>query len=183
MDGITVSVDTSGLERMKSLIGHIPGALKKVERGMMRELARSAKKIAAEESSKVYYIQRGRVTRAITTQGMSLVVLGRRQNVADYRMTPKVPGKRRKNGIRVGVMRAGGLKNIPHGFVIRGKNSGKILGVLRTGRGRKVFHALISPAIPQMMENPEVQSAMMERLNRSAIEAMNLYAGKILAGR
>ncbi|MBQ4430017.1 MAG: hypothetical protein II877_00830 [Synergistaceae bacterium] len=180
---LTVHFDTQDIARLQLILSSIPGNSKKIQRQLQRELIKSAKKIIPPEASKVYWIKQARVRKAITTSGMNVILRGTRQNLADFHVSPSRPGKRRKNGLKAAVMRRGGMKAIRHGFLIHGRGSGKILAMVRTGKGRTDYEPLTSPAIPQMMENEEVQSAVTERLKQSAIDSLHILAGRLLAGR
>lgn len=182
MSGITVNVQGNIADVIKT-VTKIPQEARKMQRQLPRELGKIVAGIAADEASKVYWIKKGRVKKAVGKTSTGIVIRGTRQNVADYRMTPNKPGKRRKNGIRVAVMRSGGLKTIRSGFVMRGKNSGKILGMVRYGHGRGAIRAMIAPAIPQLLENDDVQSGIEARIQSEAIDALNLWAAKTIARR
>ncbi|MBQ6971806.1 MAG: hypothetical protein IJP86_05560 [Synergistaceae bacterium] len=171
MNGFVINVNMAGVERMKSLLLHAPKLLEQAMKNIRKEVLKAAKKSAASRASEEYFIKKSGVTREMTLRGDSLVLRGYRQNLADYKMSPKRPGYR-KNGITGAVMREGGMKKIPSGFVIRGKSSGKILGMIRTGKPRKAYKALISPAVPQLMENPRVQEGVV----RDTEEAVRLTA-------
>lgn len=122
---------------------------------------------AVRKAKDVYFVKPHRIRRAISTKydksGGLFTVTGRRMNVADFYMSPKSRPKRRMKGLTIGVKRESGLEHVPRGFIIPGKNSGKMLGFVRVGKAQDDIEALTRPAIPQLMENPDVQEAILER--------------------
>lgn len=176
---ITVSADFSELERLKKLLSHIPGAFSRAAKKAAGETIRAMKKTAGDEASKVYETTGAKVRKHITLYPSSgtLMARGRRMNLSDYRMTPKRV-RNPQHGIRGSVLRSTGMRFIPRGFLMRGANSGKVLAMMRTGKGRRDIKPLVSPAVPQMLENEEVSGVLEEEAGRIVLEKLKLYVNR-----
>ena len=176
---LTINADTSEITRLKSLLSHIPGAYTKAAKKSASETLRVLKKAAGEEASKVYAMSPARIRKAIKLYASSgtLKVTGRRQNLSDYQITPKSPGRKRRL-LKGMVFRQGGLKSYPRGFLIHGRNSGKVLAFLRTGPGKMDTEPLTRPAVPQMMENEEVSKALTDTAERTGRETLKRYVSQ-----
>lgn len=181
MNGITVQVG-GNIQAAINAVARIPEEARKLQRQLPRELGKIIGDIAADEASKVYWIKKSRVKKAVSKTNAGIIIRGTRQNVIDFRMTPNRPGKRRKNGIRVAVMRSGGLKTIRSGFPISPRFHGRVLGMMRVGKGRYDLKALTAPAIPQLLNNEEVQAGIETRIQSEAIDALNLWLSRKTAG-
>ena len=92
-----------------------------------------------------------------------MLVKGKRQSLANYKLTPSVPKPGAKVQLKGAVKREGGLKPLK-GFLIR-RASGKYFPFYRIGyskndRERGEIRAYISPSIPQIVKNEETIQAI-----------------------
>ena len=172
---LTINADVTEITRLKNLLSHIPNAYNKAAKKAASETLKALKLTASEEASKVYAMSPAEIRKAIKLYPSSgtLKVTGRRKNLTDYRITPKKPGIRKL--MRGAVMRQGGLKAIPRGFLIHGRNSGKIIAMLRTGSKPQDIESLTSPAVPQMMENEQVNQAISGMAESDVMKRLRLY--------
>ncbi len=178
---LTINADTSEITRLKRLLSHIPGAYEKAARKSASETLRVLKKAAGDEASKVYAMSPARIRNQMCIRDRSgtLKVTGRRQNLSDYQITPKSPGRKRRD-LKGMVLRQVGLQSYPRGFLIHGRNSGKVLALNRTGSKRGDTEPLTRPAVPQMMENEEVSKALTVTAERTAVEKLRLYVSRVV---
>ena len=79
---------------------------------------------------------------------------GTRKNLSDYFISPKTPRKNMQ-GINAAVKRDG-IKKIGNAFLIR--RGGKYKPYVRKSSGKWGIEPIISPAIPQIMKNPEIDA-------------------------
>lgn len=180
---LKIQVETTGhgIGECCKLLMSIPGGLKKVTRKVKQELTRKARKVVPQAISQTYYVQRRHIQNAMTVRSAMVLLRGERLNVSDFMIKPNKV-KNPQHGLHVGVKREGGLKFIRSGFLIHGRDSGKVLGMQRLGRQRKDIRTLTAPAVPQMMGNEEVQSRVTEELERTAVESLMLWTGRIITG-
>lgn len=182
---LTINADLSQIERLKELLAHIPNAYARAAKKAASETLRELKKTAGAEASKVYEISAPKVRKNIKLYPSSgtLIATGKRKNLADYRISPKHI-RNPQRGIKGSVMRSSGMRKYPRGFLIHGRNSGKLLAFQRTGSGRKDIEPLIRPAIPQLLQNEQVSSALTSQAEKSVLEKLRIHANKaIMEGR
>lgn len=124
---------------------------------------------AVQAVTREYVVKPGKVRKTITIRSNQLggmfMSRGRRVNLSDFRISPKkVPVR---HGLQAQVKHDGGMKHIPRGFLLPGRTSGKLLAFMRVGRGRMAIEQLVSPAIPQMLENPEVHDELLTEAGKN----------------
>ena len=56
--------------------------------------------------------------------------------------------------------------------------AGKVLAMIRTGKDRKAYKPLVSPAIPQMMENEQVNKAISDMAESEVMKRLRLYVSQ-----
>ena len=175
---ITINADASEIARLKQYLSHIPKAYNAAAKKAASETLKLIKQTASEEAAQVYAMSAPKIRKAIKLYPSSgtMKVSGRRKNLSDYLITPKTPN-RRKN-LHGAVMRKGGLKAIPRGFLIRGKNSGKIIAMMRTGSKVDDIDPLTRPGIPQMMENEQVNKAISDMAESEVMKRLRLYVSQ-----
>lgn len=182
---LTINADTTEITRLRRLLSHIPGAYMKAAKKAASETPRELKKAAGDEASKVYTMPAHKIRKAIKLYASSgtLKVSGRRKNLSDYKIVPKTPSRNRRI-LKGAALREDGMKAYPRGFLIHGRNSGKILAFIRTGSNREDIEPLTRPAIPQMMENEKVNKALTETAEKTVLEKLRLYASRaVMEGR
>lgn len=182
---LTINADAAEITRLKKLLSHIPNSFRNAAKKAAGDTLRQLKKTAGDEASRVYAMSPAKIRKAIKLYATSgtLKVTGRRQNLSDYTITPKSPGRKRRilRGMALGQE---GMKEYPRGFLIHGRNSGKVLAFIRTGSKRDDIEKLIRPAVPQMMENEEVSKVLSETAERTVLEKLRLYANMaVMEGR
>ncbi|CAH1058855.1 phage tail protein [Paenibacillus pseudetheri] len=85
-----------------------------------------------------------------------------------FRTNPKSPSAKRPRVLKAAVKRAGGNKKVDGAFLTR-MSSGHIGVFRRSSRRRLPVEELYGPAVPVMLNNPEVT----EHLERVAVEEMD----------
>ena len=118
---------------------------------------------ATNELKTLYYAKSSDIRSTITLKKSSAANLeavmtskGSRKNLSDYFISPKTPRKNMQ-GINAAVKRDG-IKRIGNAFLIR--RGGKYKPYVRTSSGKWGIEPIISPAIPQIMKNPEIVKAI-----------------------
>ncbi len=182
---LTINADIREIDRLKKLLIHIPNAYTKAAQKAASETLRELKKTAGEEAAKEYEISAPKVRKSIKLYPSSgtLKATGRRLNLADYRMSPKQI-RNPQHGIKGSVKRGSGMQSYPRGFLIHGRNSGKVLAFQRIGRNREDIEPLIRPAVPQLIGNEKVSGALMQTAEKSVTEKLRLYVNRaVMEGR
>ncbi len=181
---IYIDIDYTALKRAKELLKKIPYGFIKAQKMATRRAMESMRTVASRKIPEIYYIKPGRVKKAISLSignkatGGLFIVRGQRLSLSSFYMTPKKLPVRK--GLKAAVRRDTGIKTIEKGFLIRGKNSGKMLPFVRIGRERTAIKHLVSPAIPQMIEkNEDVQEAILEAGEEAFMKNFSFWVNKI----
>ena len=149
---------------------------------------------AARETSKRYFVKSGDVKKSIeyrkATAGNlmgAMISKGKRHSLADYQLTPSAPKPGGKTQLKGAVKRAGGLKSLKHGFLVR-RAGGKYFPFYRIGydsehRQRGEIRSYISPSMPQIIKNEEIVEAIQQGAEErfaKRIEAEIFYILEVL---
>ena len=166
---LTLHADVTQILRAKRLLSHIPKGLQQALKYAGKRTLEMMRTDAVQLVTQEYVIKPGKVRKTITLRanqmGGMFMSRGRRVNLSDFRISPKkIPVK---HGLQAQVKHEGGMKSIPRGFLIPGRNSGKLLAFQRVGRGRMAIEALISPAVPQMLDNPDVKEGLLSEAEKN----------------
>ncbi len=166
---ISLHADVSQILRAKQLLSHIPKGLQTALKYSGKRTLEMMRTDAVQAVTREYVIKPGKVRKTITIRANQLggmfMSRGRRVNLSDYRISPKkIPVR---HGLTAQVKHEGGMKTIPRGFLIPGRNSGKLLAFSRIGRARMDIKQLVSPAVPQMLENEEVSQEILNEAEKN----------------
>lgn len=140
-----------------NISGHVPnfGALpkqleaardKSIKRAQQDTL-RSLRTQIVREVVGEYYLKPGQVRPVIQIAPPVLRVRSERLSLDKYKLSPKSPGRRKKI-LTAGVKRAGGLKPLPHAFLVNIHGSWKPF--VRKGSSRLPINVLLGPSIAQL---------------------------------
>ena len=149
--------------RARRLLAHLPGGIHKAQRSAINRAIMAARTSFSKQTRRKYKIRAKelkaafRVRKAtLSSLGASLVGRGRRRPLAEFGPTPTEAGTGGyEPGVgatgtppmRVQIMRRGGAKIVPGGFVVRKGLVGK-----RKAKERTPLEFLYGPAIPQMAQ-------------------------------
>ena len=186
-------VDSADLARAKSVLGNIPGAAPKAVCRALNRAAAGAKTAAKKEIKNKYTVKMQKIgakmaVERATSGSMNAAVItnGPATKVSYFKFTPSSPAKRGKTPF-VQVKKAGGGQ-VKDTFVAKMKSGhtgvfarfqdgtkGTIKKYMAGGnprakqhgkgqtKGRAALRELYGPALPKMMKNPQVISAMQEK--------------------
>lgn len=166
---LTLHADVTQILRAKQLLAHIPKGLQQALKFAGKRTLEMMRTDAVQAVTREYIIKAGKVRKTIKIRsnqmGGMFMSSGRRLNLADFRLTPKkIPVR---HGLKAQVKRDSGGEVIPRGFLIPGRNSGKLLAFHRIGRARMDIEALTRPAVPQMLENEEVKQELLSEAEKN----------------
>lgn len=171
---LTLHADVTQIMRAKQLLAHIPKGAQTALKYAGKRTLEMMRTDAVQAVTREYVIKPGKVRKTISIRsnqyGGMFMSRGRRVNLVDFRVTPMKRPVR--HGLKAQVKHEGGLKSIPRGFLIPGINSGKLLAFQRIGRQRDDIEALISPAIPQLLDNPEVKQEILAEAEKNFAERL-----------
>ena len=180
---IILDIDYKQIDDAKKLLKNIPFALARAKKMAARAALEAMRAEAVRQAQEIYAVKGAAVRKAIhlvPTQGI-FKVTGRRIGTENFYMTPRKPPKLRRNwkGLNVMVKREGGVKRVPKGFLLNVDNGGKALPFIRTGAGRWAgLKRLMSPAVPQMIENYDVMEPVLERGEQVFMNQFNYWIDK-----
>ena len=165
MIGVKVSQKGNAPAVLKSLPANIRGSARKA----MRDTLKHVRAEIVRETVSKYYVTASRVRKAMTVEGTSIKVSGTREGIEKYKVSPTRPGKRQRSVM--GAVKKDGLKPLGNNVFLM-RSGSKYIPMARTTRKRFPIVHVISPAIPQIVSNPE----SMENVG----EDMQAYFGKRL---
>ena len=179
---LSIKINEQDLLRAKNLLAHIPKAYNQAVKSALGRTLESMRTEAVKKTSELYNIKSSVVRKSFQlekSRGL-LISRGPRLKIVDYKFTPNRP--RAKN--YMGAVRKNGLKNFPSAFIIRQGGAQKDYPYIRVGKKRWDIKAIFSPAVPQILQNPETISAIEEkagevfsqRLNHEVMRALGVFA-------
>ena len=163
---LEINIDSSGVERAKKLLAHIPGAFNKAQGAAISRTLDYMKTHAAQLASSKYYAKSSEIKRSIKPQKKgknsgAIISRGGYKSLADYKISPTKQKLGRKQGrLRGAVKRSSGLKGLGKAFLV--PIGGRELPYIRVGKGKWDIKHLISPAFPQIIGNIEVTAQLLE---------------------
>ncbi len=179
---LSIKINEQDLARAKSLLAHIPKAYKQAVNLALSRTLEAMRTEAIKKTTEQYQVKASTVrkTMKLNKSQQQLISRGPRLKITDYKFRPIRP--RAKN--YTGAVRAGGLKRFPGAFFIKLGSAGKSYPYIRVGKKRWDIKAIFSPAIPQILQNPETLSSMEERagevfsqrLNHEVMRALGVFA-------
>lgn len=162
------SIDTDAIERAQKMLYNTPKLFNMAMNNTLRDVLSGIKQDAVGAASENYYLKPNAIKRTLkatrSKNAIRIISRGKRLNLADYEINPRKPLKHRYN-LYGAVKKAGGLKQIKRGFLMQFR-SGKTMAYKRTGLKRWDIEAITAPAIPQILDNPDV----IERIKNNAAE-------------
>ena len=179
---INVRIDERELARARNLLSHIPRAYDQALKFAVTRALESMRTEAVRKSTEIYEIKPSAVRKAIKlnkSQGQ-LIARGTRLSIAKYKFQPL--RQRAKN--YTGAVKRNGLKSFPGAFILRLGGARKPYPFIRVGKKRWDIKAITSPAVPQLLQNPEVIAMLEEkgrevfaqRLNHEVMRALGVFA-------
>ena len=179
---LDIKIDSSELERAKKLLANIPKAYQTAINHAINRTLESMKAEAVRQTTERYHAKASTIRKTLKVEKSrnALVSRGTRLKITDYQFRPV--RARAKN--YYGAVRKSGSKNFPGAFFIRLGSAGKQYPYIRVGKGRWDIKAIFSPAIPQVLQNPETIDAMRtkagevfsQRLNHEVMRALGVFA-------
>jgi|GEM_PF-6062557 len=145
-----VSIDMgnpAAMQRLLAGLSSFPKEQKAAQFKILRTVGKSARSYLVKMAMDRYRLKRKYAERSVShpvvsQQPPSMKIYVRAEksrHVTEFSGT----GQTRK-GVKVSVLKHGGRKLIPHAFIGQGRNSGKAIAFVRTGRGRYPLRAIYS---------------------------------------
>lgn len=177
------SISTEKLESAQKLLSHIPGGVQRALASSLNRVIEGVRTDLAREGKEKYYAKSSDIRKSFhvkktTSADLQAILMsrGKRLNLREYFISPKVP-KKNMHGLQAAVKRDG-VKNISQAFLIKRGSSYK--AYLRTGRGRMDIEPITSPAIPQILKNPEIIKFVEEKASERFDKRMQHEVSRIL---
>lgn len=141
-------------------------AINRVGQGVKTEASRKIRETYRIRSSDVSKYGNIRVTRA-SPERMQLLLTSRGRNIPLIRFatSPNKPPDKQPKVLKASVKREGGRKPIPGAFVAR-MRSGHVGVFERAGKSRTPIEEKYGPAVPVMLNNPEITQHLMDEAQR-----------------
>lgn len=174
--------DTERLERASRQVANLTQIYPKAARKVQGKVLKAVRRRLAEKTSELNYVTVRQIEGSMEIFGGAIRLRDRRHNLKTYMARLiKSPG-RRAQGLMGAVKRAGGLKHIPHGFLVN--LGGNVLaferhGYSKSGSWRNV-EKLYAPAYAQIVLDKEVVDAGIKRGEEVFNENMRLEIMKEL---
>lgn len=156
-------------------------ALNRVSTGIRTEAVRKVRE--------TYIIKAGDVRKTIkitkaNPARLEILMVSRGGNIPliNFRTTPSKPNTtRRPKVLKAQVKKQGSKKPIPGAFVAQ-MRSGHIGVFERSGKRRLPIRELYGPAVPSMLDNPEVQEHLQKEAQRRMAERLDHEVNRVLGG-
>lgn len=163
-----LSVSSEKIATAQKILSHIPGGINKAVYWTLNRVMEGIRTDLTNEAKTRYYAKPGeirktfQVTKAKAADLQAVLTSkGTRKNLSEYFISPKTP-KKNTNGIQAAVKRDG-IKNIGGAFLI--KRGSRYKAYLRVGNARYDIKPITSPAIPQILKNPEIVKVIENKAN------------------
>lgn len=162
------------VQKAERLLAGIPGGIEKAMYRSMNRALQEGRTVATREAVKLYTVKSREIrsTMKISRANSSnldaeLISMGANLPLSKYSHKPKTDttGAKRKQ-IRVGVKKSGGLKSLGQGFIWNGKV------MQRVGNSRLPVVQKYGPAVPSILDNPQIVEAVTEKMADSMIRRM-----------
>lgn len=169
---LNVDINPGEIATAAAKLSGSPKALKSALRRAAKRSGTFMRRAMVESTTREYYIKPGKVRSALyinyTQDALNIFVRsGRWPTLASYYLTPRKRPKGRQRGI-YGAVKRGGIKHIPHGFLLRDN-----LPFIRVGRGKKDIEAVYSPSVSQIVRNPENLEEISEQTRAAFVKNFN----------
>lgn len=159
---IRLSIREAAIERARKALDGIPGATVKALSATLNRAIDGARTDAARAATKIYFVKTSEILQSILVKRSkpgpfmtaSLISTGNRRPLSEYRLKPNAPQKG-KPMVQAAVKREGGMKEIPSAYIAPG-GSGSAEAYISGKR-------LMSPAVPQLVNNPDVVAYIEEQ--------------------
>lgn len=173
---IEIALGYEHIERANRALAGIPGAAVRAIGATINKAIEGARTDATRAAKDIYHVKSSDIRRAIMVKRASPSKLealmraqGQRRSISEYKLTPRSPEKGIPD-VQAAVKREGGMKDIPKAFIAKRGGSG-YTAFIRDGVGRYGIRRLTSPAIPQLLGNPdvvrEVEEKSVERVHKA----------------
>ena len=168
---INVQIANNALERANHVLRRILSESPKAVARAVNRTMDGLRTDAVRETTQKYFVKAKDVRASLSfrkaTSGNlmgAMVSKGKRHSLADYQLTPSTPKPGGKTQLKGAVKRAGGLKSLKYGFLVR-RAGGNYFPFYRIGydqqhRQRGEIRSYISPSMPQIIKNEETVEAM-----------------------
>lgn len=180
---LDLKISADRIATAEKLLAHIPGGINKAVYWTLNRVSDGVKTDLVNEGKTRYYIKPGEIRKSFEVKKASsndleliLKSRGKRKNLSEYFISPKSP-KKGMQGIQAAVKRDG-VKYIGGAFFI--KRGGKYRAYLRVGKGRWDIESITSPAIPQILKNPEIVKIVEEKAGERFSKRIEHETSRIL---
>ncbi|MRN51987.1 phage tail protein [Paenibacillus monticola] len=172
---IDVRVEARGIREALRRVGSLETDVRK---SFYSALNRTSQRLKTESGRKVketYLVKSKAVTDQVVLRRGSISNLsselrwkGGNIPIINFRTNPKVVGGKKPRVLKAAIKRAGGNKKVDGAFIAR-MSSGHVGIYRRSARSRLPVEELYGPAVPVMLNNPEV----VDHLESVAIDEMD----------
>lgn len=172
---IDVRGEARGVREALRRIGSLDTDVRKSFYSALNRTSQRLKTESGRKAKETYIVKSKAVTEQVVLRRGSLSNLsselrwkGGNIPLMQFRTNPKSPSAKRPRALKAAVKRAGGNKKVGGAFLAR-MSSGHVGVFRRSARRRLPVEELYGPAVPVMLNNPEVT----EHLERVAVEEMD----------
>jgi hypothetical protein len=172
---IDVTAEARGMREAIRRLGTLDGDVRKSVYSALNRTSQRLKTESGRKAKETYIVKSKAVTDQVVLKRGSVSNLsselrwkGGNIPLLQFRTNPKSPSAKRPRALKAAVKREGGNKKVGGAFLAR-MSSGHIGVFRRSSRRRLPVEELYGPAVPVMLNNPEVT----EHLERVAVEEMD----------
>lgn len=172
------------IERAQRLLAGIPGGVQVAMYRSMNRALQEGRTVAVREGAKHYTLKSRDVRSSFKMNkaaranlNAELISTGTNLPLSRYAHKPQTDttGARRKP-IRVGVKKSGGMKPLGQGFIWQGKV------MQRVGASRLPVAHKYGPAVPSILDNPQVVDAVTDKMTEAVERRMEHETLRLLEG-
>ena len=180
---MTADVEKS-IQKAERLLAGIPGGIEKAMYRSMNRALQEGRTVATRETAKLYTVKSRDVRSTFkmhradkSSLDAELISTGANLPLSKYSHKPHTDttGAKRKQ-IRVGVKKSGGLKSLGQGFIWNGKV------MQRVGSSRLPVVQKYGPAVPSILDNPQIVEAVTDKMADSMVRRMEHETLRLLEG-
>lgn len=172
---IDVRAEARGMRDAIRRLGALDGDVRKSVYSALNRVSQRLKTESGRKARETYIVKSKDVTQQVVLRRGSVSNLsselrwkGGSIPIIKFRTNPKSVGGKRPRALKAAIKRAGGNKKVDGAFLAR-MSSGHVGVFRRSARRRLPVEELYGPAVPVMLNNPEIT----EHLERVAIEEMD----------
>lgn len=176
------------LDEARAFLAHLPGAMERAAARAINRTNASVKKVAAEKTAEKYYTKQKDVKETMSVSKATpkklvaaLMSKGKRIPLSAFKISPNKVDSKNRAIMQAQVKRAGSGGAIRRAFLVKFA-SGHTAVMERRGKSRLPIDELYGPAVPQMMSQKAVTSAMNEKTETVLSKCLEHEVDAVLKG-